>query len=302
MDTPTLLAALLAIIVGLFVYALFMPRNLDVFNPNMGDARTGALRFASMLGSELYASLPSGALQKDARKQYPRIESLLRRSGNPWNVRAEEFVFFQYVMAFMGFVVGWPAWLLLTLVLPDIPFYVIIPLTTIAGFFIPTVTYTEQAKKRDVDFKRQLPEALDLLTISLSAGNTFGQAIREAIPNMQDGVLKEEFKDILKALDLGKTMHEALDNFADRSPNESISTFVRAIQQATALNVPLINVLESRADASRQEFYALIQKKTATLESKMMAALAPTLVPALMILLLAPSMFSLISSMGAGGF
>jgi tight adherence protein C len=299
MDASYLIAALLAIVVGLFIYALFMPRNMDSFRPALGDAAKDnpALRLAAMLGTELYSTLPSGLIRKDARKQYPRIQSLIRRSGNPWNIRAEEFVFFQYVMAFMGFVVGWPVWLLLSTVI-QLPWFVVVVGATVLGFFIPTLKYADQAKRRDLEFKRQLPEALDLLSISVASGASLQNAMRESIPNMQDGVLKEEFRDVLKALDLGKTQHEALDVLADRAPNESIATFVRSVQEATALNVPLIEILESRSDASRQEFYALIQKKTATLESKMMAALAPTLMPALLIILLTPSMFSLISSLG----
>lgn len=135
------------------------------------------------------------------------------------------------------------------------------------------------------------------MIISLSGGSTFTTAMRESIPNMQPGVLLDEFRKIVKSIDAGATLNQALQNFADRAPNDSITTFIKAVQEATELNVPLIDTLQSRAEASRREFFTLIQQKTATLESKMMAILAPTLVPALLICVLAPAAFSLMESL-----
>ena len=103
-----------------------------------------------------------------------------------------------------------------------------------------------------------------------------------------------------RRLDSGQTLQEALSEFAKKSPSESITSFVRAVQEATELNVSLIEVLESRADASRQEYFALLQQKTASLESRMMAVLTPTLVPALLITVMAPAISQLMATMGGG--
>ena len=56
--------------------------------------------------------------------------------------------------------------------------------------------------------------------------------------------------------------------------------------------------LASRAEASRQEFFALLHNKTATLPSKMMLVLTPTLIPALGLILVVPGIISLIDSLG----
>lgn len=294
-----IISGLLALVVGLFAYSVLMPRNIDSFNPNIQSSGKDnrMLRIASLIGNELYASLPNNV--SVSRKNNTRIESLLVRSGNPWNLTAQEFSFFQFVTAFIGFVSGWIVLFLLSFQM-NIAWWIPVLGLTILGFMTPRLKYNDQAKKRDLDFKRQLPEALDLIIISLSGGRTFPQAVRDSIPNMKEGVLKEEFKEIINGIDTGKTLSETLDQFSSRSPNESIKTFVQAVREASELDVSLAEVLESRAEASRAEFFALIHNKTAQLSSKMMAVLVPTLLPALIIVLVTPSIASLLGSLGGG--
>lgn len=298
LSDPRVLAFLITIIVLLSLYAFLVPRNIDSFDPELGDLdkkEAKLLNIASIVGNELYATLPRGVTYKN--KNYARIEALITSSGNPWRLKPEEFFFMQFVTALLGFLIGWPVTYALTYGV-TIPWFIVVPACTILGYMIPKLKYRDQAKKRDLDFKRQLPEALDLIYISLSGGMTFAQALRESLPNMQDGVLKEEFSEMIRQIDTGKTVGEALDYFMTRAPNESIKTFVVAVKEATELNVPLAEVLQSRAEASRAEFFALIHMKTASLTSKMMAVLTPTLIPALLIIVLAPSLVSLLGSLG----
>lgn len=299
MDNPIVISALLALAVGLLAYALLIPRNADTFSPDNEEETEDnfILRITTKISSELYATLPANSTNSIDRKANPRIEALIVKSGNPWGLKAEEFIFFQYTAAFIGFALGWVLWIPLDAIL-GLHWAIVVGFTTILGFFMPRLKYSDVAKKRDLEFKRHLPEALDLLIISLSAGNTFNQGIRDALPNMQDGVLKEEFREVSKAIDTGKTTTEALSGFAKRAPNESIATFVRSVQEANELNVPLIETLESRAQASRQEFFALIHDRTASLSTKMMGVITPTLIPALLIILLAPAAISLVESLG----
>lgn len=299
MDDPYVISTLFALAVALFAYAVLMPRNTDTFSPeNESQAEDSlALRLTTKLSSELYSTLPAGSRNNDERKAYPRIESLLTRSGNPWGLKADEFVFFQYTSAFLGFIIGWIFWIPLNGLL-GVHWSIVVLGCTVFGFFFPKIRHNEIAKKRDLEFKRHLPEALDLIIISLSAGATFAQGISDSIPNMPYGVLRDEFIEIERLISTGKTMNDALENFAKRSPNESISTFIRAVQEANELNVPMIDALQSRAQASRQEFFAMINAKAAMLESKMMGILTPTLLPALMIISVAPAGSELISSLG----
>lgn len=288
------IAFLLALIVGLIAYAFLVPRNLDSFRPEV-ESSNKILSLMGHLGTEVYASLPAGTTFH--RKPNARIEDLLVKSGNPWKLTAQEFVFMQVVGGFVGFLVGWVTWFAISPVV-SIPWFVLVPGAMLAGYFMPRSRYNDQAKRRDLEFKRQLPEALDLVIISLTGGATFVDSLRESIPNMQDGVLKVEFKDIVASVDTGRTLDESLLRFSQRAPNESIRTFVHAIREANELDTPLVEVLQSRAEASRSEFFALVNARTAALSSKIMGVLTPTILPAMLIIAIAPSISSIVASFG----
>lgn len=296
---PYIIAGLASLLAMLIMYTLFVPKNSQSTSNTNEESANPLLKAISVIGNDLYKSLPAGFVKstQGEKKQFPRIESLIVRSGNPWNLKAQEFVTTQYVAAVLGFLASWVIFFAVNTAV-SVPWWIIVPLTTIFAFMIPKIKYKEQAKSRDLEFKRQLPEALDLLIISLSSGRTFSHALREIIPNMQDSVLKEEFRNIVKNLDSGYTLKESLDDFATRAPNEGIETFVRSVQSATEVNAPLVETLESRAEASRQEFFDIIHQKTAQLESKIFLILTPLIMPAVMLIAIAPSVSSMLETLG----
>jgi len=298
MDNPIVIATLLTLALFLFFYILVVPKNNKQYTQGDYSDASGAVKTANFLGNEVYSILPAG-LVKERRGlagRQTKVEALFQKSANPWKLRVHDFVFFKFVFAFLGAILGSIAGILLQIVMPYVPWFLVGVGGIFLGWIYPGSTYSAAAKKRDVDFKRQLPEALDLIIISLSGGATFITAIRESLENMQPGILRDEFREIVKTVDAGASLNVALNNFASRAPNDSITTFVKAVQEATELNVPIIDVLQSRADASRKEFFALIHAKTATLSSRMMMVLTPTLIPAILICVLAPAAFSLLGS------
>ena len=301
MDTSILvISGLVSLLSVLILYTLFVPKGNRTFNPNNEEqaAKKPMLRLMNVLGNDFYKALPAGMVANRRNRVHPQIKTLLIKSGNPWGLRPDEFIFMQYLSGIIGFVAGWFLWVATT-PFTGLAWWIVVPLVTLFGFFFPRIRYRDEAKRRDLEFKRELPEALDLLIISLSGGRTFAQSLREIIPTMEESVLKEEFRTMVKGMDTGKTLDEVLDNFATRAPNESIISFIRAIQSAVAVNSPMVETLANQVDASRQEFFALIHQKTGQLESKIFIALTPTLMPALLIVVLAPSLFSMLGTLGS---
>ncbi len=298
MDNPVIIALMLAAACGLFLYVLLVPRAGRGFT--QGDYANNSnkvLKGVSALGNELYSMLPAAAIKQKHRPGDGRTEKLFQMSANPWGIKPADFLFFKIVFGFIGIVGGVAVGLALTAADFMLPWWAFAVLGFFVGFNYPQSTYKSAAKMRDLEFKRQLPEALDLMIISMSGNASFVTAMRESIPNMQPGVLRDEFNTVIKTIDSGATLNTALQKFAERAPNDAITTFIKAVQEATELNVPVIEVLQSRAEASRREFFALIQEKTATLSSRMMMILTPTLIPAMLICTLAPAGFSLMESL-----
>lgn len=301
MDNPIVIAALFSLAVFLFFYIIVVPKNNRQYTQGDYSKSSKSVQAANFLGNEFYSILPAGLVKE--RKipgigRATKIETLFQRSANPWNLKIHDFVFFKFVFAFLGAILGGLAGFALGFVMPYVPWFIVAAGGIFLGWIYPSSTYSSAAKKRDLEFKRQLPEALDLIIISLGGGATFVTAVRESLENMQPGILRDEFREIVKTVDAGASLNVALSNFASRAPNDSITTFVKAVQEATELNVPIIDVLQSRSEASRKDFFALIHDKTATLSSRMMMVLTPTLIPAILICVLAPAAFSLLSALG----
>lgn len=298
---PVTLAALLSITVLVALYTFFVPRNTGdrkvVFA--RGGTQGPLLHFAAIMGQELYLTVPKGFLQANSKKN-SRLESLLMRSGNPWGVTPDEFSIIRAASAFGGIVVGVVIWLVVALFVPNVPLWAPLWLTPVIlgllGYWAPVSTYQEHAKKRDLEFKRKLPDALGLIIVSLSGGLTLSSAIRASAPNMEEGVLKQEFEEMLRNIDSGRTVDEALAIFAKRAPNSGVQAFVQALRQASELNVPMVEVLQDRAEASREEFNNMVKGKIASLNSRMMIVITPTFLFALLIVLIAPAVVSI----GAG--
>lgn len=292
------LAVLTGLLVFVLAYGMLVPKKSDRFRPENDKQRSEsmALRALTVLSSEIYEALPSGRnIASKQKRELPRIEDLLVRSGNPWGLKAEEFVFVRYITGLMGAAAGAAIWFATFVFGIWAPWWAIIPGAAIVGFVYPYIKYREQAAVRDLDFKRNLPEALDLIIISDSAGRTFNQALRDTVPQLKESFLKDELEKVIRSVDSGRTMHDSLDDFASRAPSLGIVTFVRSLQEALDLNVSMKTTLRSRSDESRAELFSMIRERTAALPTKMTAVLTPTLSFALMIILLAPFITSLMA-------
>lgn len=290
------LALLAGLLVFVLAYASLVPKRRDRFKPDNEEETSGnsALRALTVLSSEIYSALPSTGAAK-AQRDLTRIDDLLTRSGNPWGLRAEEFLFIRWITGLIGGIGGAVIWFATFTFGVWAPWYIIVPGFAVIGFFYPYILHREKAADRDLDFKRNLPEALDLMIISISSGRTANQAIRDTVPHLKDSYLKDELQSVVRSVDAGKPMAEALDGFADRAPSTSIVTFTRSLQEAIELNVSMEATLRSRSDESRAELFSLIRERTAALPVKMSAVLTPTLSAALMIILLAPFVTSLMA-------
>lgn len=300
-STPASIAVITTVLGILLIYAFFVPKGNNGKKLTSIDGKSGrTLRFMSELGNDLYDALPEGIINQEKQiKRKPKLEALIKKANNPWNISVEEFIFISYLGGILGFAAGFPLGFLLLQALDyGAPVIVItVILTTLFGWGIPRMKYSSAAKARELEFTKELPEVLDLLIISISGGRTFAQALKEIMPNLKDTTLKTEFNNILIDIASGKTLNEALDNFVEKAPTESMVTFIRSLQSAIEVNAPLVETLESRAAASRQEFFAMIHTKTAQLESKIFMIITPTLLPAVILISVIPSGFQLMGNL-----
>lgn len=296
MYLPIVFGILISLLVGLLLYYLFVPTTNKTFNPKNKSERekNKLLNITTLIGTEIYATLPSSLVDKQKDNENHEIKDLLIKSGNPWGFTEYEFKFFKIVTAFIGFIIGW---ILLGLfsISYNMPWFIFPTIFTILGYFFPSFYYKKVANDRKFAYLKELPNALDLIVISLSVGEPILQALRQATKNMSDGILKSEFQRIINSVDTGRSLHSALNDFADRAPDDQILTFTRAIQEENELNVSMIETMESQARESRSRLFRLLNEKASQLSLRVNLITIPTVMISLIVLLGFPFVMSVVN-------
>ncbi|WP_150243396.1 type II secretion system F family protein [Nocardiopsis quinghaiensis] len=146
-----------------------------------------------------------------------------------------------------------------------------------------------QGQERADRVQSQLPDFLDVLAVTVSAGMSFRAAVARVAESMP-GVLADEFTLALRQMELGTSRREAFELLRRRNRNESLSKFVTAIQQAEELGSPLSDTLVDISRDMRRADAQYMRRKAQRMNPRVTMVTAVTLLPGLLILIVG-SMF-----------
>lgn len=302
--TPGIVALLGGLAVFLFFYAIYAPKKVvrkdDVsdqfFSENNADTGEEASAFDRYIRPALRNFLPQSPLSASLKdEQRSKIEQLLIRSGNPWGIRPEEYQGLQVFFAFAGFFLGLVLGVLG--IIPVAPPLLVVLLTTAAGFIWPRSFHNTKREARSKEIQRQLPEALDLLVVTLASGQNFEPALEQVNGRLPQGLLRDELTKVSTEIRAGRSLERALLAFANRAANEEAETFAKSVAQAQHLGADVSETLSNQAASARRNYEALLDRKTARLSTTMFVPLILTMLPALLLVFLAPVVATL-----TGGF
>jgi tight adherence protein C len=162
------------------------------------------------------------------------------------------------------------------------------------GFIVPGFVVSRRARARRDEMRAQLPDALDLLAVSVEAGLAFDGAVAKLTEHME-GALAEEFSHTLGEMRIGESRHDALKKLSDRAATPEISSFARAIIQADQLGISLGRLLRVQASESRLKRQAAAEEKAAKSPIKMLFPTVIFIFPAMFIVILGPAMLNLMT-------
>ena len=160
------------------------------------------------------------------------------------------------------------------------------------GFVIPEFGLSSITRSRREKIATALPDALDLLAVSVEAGLGFDGAISKLAEHM-DGALTEEFNLALGEMRIGESRQEALKKMAERCDTPEISSFTRAIIQADQLGISLGRILRVQAADTRLKRQAAAEEKAMKAPIKMLFPLVLFIFPAMFIVILGPALLNL---------
>ena len=160
------------------------------------------------------------------------------------------------------------------------------------GFVVPDFMLSTRARARREKVRAELPDALDLLAVSVEAGLGFDAAIAKLADHM-DGPLTDEFGLALGEMRVGEGRQEALKKMAERLDTPEISTFTRAIIQADQLGISLGRILRVQAADTRLKRQAAAEEKAMKAPIKMLFPLVLFIFPSMFLVILGPALLNL---------
>jgi tight adherence protein C len=171
------------------------------------------------------------------------------------------------------------------------PFYrVVVTTALIAGFgyLLPNILLYNAGQKRATLMRNGLPDAMDLLTISVEAGLGFDAAVSRVAKN-GDGPLNQEFARLLQEMQLGVGRVDVMRAMADRTSLPDLKSFCSAMVQADSLGIPIARVLRIQSHEMRTKRRQRAEEKAQQVPVRIMIPLVLFILPCLFIVILGPA-------------
>jgi tight adherence protein C len=165
-------------------------------------------------------------------------------------------------------------------------------LFAVVGALAPNLYLSSRIKSRQAAVSAELPDALDILAVSVEAGLGFDGAVQKLTEHME-GPLIEEFELALGEIRIGEGRGEALKKMAERNASQEMASFVRAIIQADQLGISLGRILKVQAGDTRLKRQLIAEEKAAKAPIKMLFPTVLFIFPAMFIVILAPAFLNL---------
>jgi len=156
------------------------------------------------------------------------------------------------------------------------------------GYYLPEWILRSKSGKRQHAMQRALPDALDLLSITVEAGLGFDAAMGR-VARQAGGPLGEEMHRVLQEMQLGKSRSEALRDFGERSSISELKSFVLAMVQADIFGISIAKVLHVQANEMRIKRRQRAEEQAQKVPVKIIFPLILCIFPSLFVVLLGPA-------------
>ncbi len=226
-------------------------------------------------------------------------EKRLALAGNPGDLRVADWLGIKAVGAIVGAVLFFLLFLVIDIMGLPLP----IPLVMIVvggflGYTLPEFWLGGRVRGRQNAILLQIPDALDLLTISVRAGLGFDGALAKVVEKLH-GPLTDEFRRALAEIRVGKPRRDALRDIVPRTEVPALTNFIGAIIQAEQLGVSISKVLQVQSEQLRIERRQRAEEMAAKAPIKMLFPLVGCIFPSLFIVILGPAIILIMINLKA---
>ena len=295
---PLLIAALLALAAAAYLVA-------DVATAGARErralvrraARYGKVRLAVRPGQESFRErvvaplakvLARWALKLSPRSTVDGIAAKLMLAGRGRTMSPTTFLAWKAGAGIAGLLFG----LVLSVSVGPVGTLAFSTVFAAGAFLLPDFLVSSRARRRKESVRAALPDALDLLAVSVEAGLGFDGAVAKLTDHLE-GPLDDEFHFTLNEMRIGTSRQDALKRMAERVPAPELVSFVRALVQADQLGISLGRILRVQAADTRNRRQAAAEEKAMKAPIKMLFPTVLFIFPAMFLVILGPAMMHL---------
>lgn len=176
-------------------------------------------------------------------------------------------------------------------------------LGAVLGYLLPGLVVEWYSRKRQKEIRNGLPDALDLLIISLEAGLAIDQAILKSAEELRIAYpsLAEELHMINVECRAGKPRIEAFKNFATRTKVDDVRALVAMLVQTDRFGTSIADALRTYAEVSRTKRRQRAEERAAKIGVKLVFPLVFCLFPSFFVVVLGPGVIKFVHAFSGGG-
>jgi tight adherence protein C len=235
--------------------------------------------------SKLTKEKPGSAKQKENNQ---RLENELRLAGMKLSAREFSLLRIMCTVAVLSIF----TFAAIRIKTDEIIKVLILLSAAMMAVLIPRYILKARIKSRQQKIQNQLPNVLDVLSVSIEAGLGFDAALLRIMEKF-DGPLIDEFAQMHREVQMGRTRRDALTSLAQQTNVAELQTFASALIQAEQFGTPIKNVLRTQAQQLRVNRRQQAQEKGAKAPIKMMMPTVFFIFPVIFIILLGPLVINL---------
>jgi tight adherence protein C len=176
--------------------------------------------------------------------------------------------------------------------------FLVVVAVPVAAFLAPDAWLVRRAAERARMTRRQLPELLDLLRVTVETGASLSRALAEVAARAPAGPLTDEWRAVGREAALGVPVDEALTGMTERLPLPEVRMLVTALGRTRRHGVPLGPTIAAQARDARLALSRQVREEAAKAGPKIQLVVALLLVPSVLLLVAAALVSALVGSGG----
>jgi tight adherence protein C len=221
-----------------------------------------------------------------------QVQGSLERAGRPHNLTVSDFLGLRLIAAIgvailVMVILYFRGFSLIRLLLLGIG-------ASFGGSLLPSYWLRQKGKARQSEIQRGLPDALDMLTIAVTAGLGLDSAM-QTIAEKWDNAVAQEFEQTVREMQVGVPRTEALRAMAQRNAVKEMSNFIAVLVQADQLGLTISNVLKTQSDQMRLMRRQRAEELANKAPIKMLFPLVFLIFPAIFAVVLGPAVPRMLS-------